>query len=139
MGVGSALKNSKPSTTTSPTSHGQLMTALMEAMALTVATEPTEVMALMVAMVAMAPTEVMALMVATALMEVMAPTTTTSLLPPRKTSTTGPGADQFLRTTSSTAASISETNGTMASTYGPARTAKFTTSGSESSSLRMRG
>merc|ERR1712226_634355 len=118
MGVGSALKNSNPSTTTSPTSHGQLMTALMEAMALTVATEPTEVMALMVAM---------------ALTAVMAPTTTTSLLPPRKTSTTGPGADQFLRTTSSTAASISETNGTMASTYGPARTAKFTTSGSESS------
>merc|ERR1712187_985572 len=134
---------------TSPTSHGQLMmvmmalmaattTALMVMMALMTATT-TALMEVMALTVATEPTEVVALMVATALMEVMAPTTTTSLLPPRRTSTTGPGAEKFLRTTFSTAASISETNGTMASTYGPARTAKFTTSGFASSSLRMRG
>merc|ERR1719464_2453022 len=52
------------------------------------------------------------------------PTTTTTPSPAKKTLTTGPGLEMSQRTTCSTAASTSETNGTTATISGRDRTAK---------------
>merc|ERR1719232_527039 len=62
-------------------------------------------------------------------------TTTPTIL--KRTSTTGPGLEMSPRTTCSTADSTSETNGTTAITFGLDKTAKSTTSGSESTSQEM--